>query len=304
MAITVSGPLIKLALSYGAQPSVIAFYRLFLTGLLMLILTFTNKNRRQEFALLFRREARKDLLLTVLGGVLLAVHYLMWIPSLSLTSTFGSVVLVTTQPLFTIAGAYLFFRERTVRSALKGVALSMLGVVIIGLFDSSLLTHSKTGLLGDVLALAGAYFAAMYFLCGRVVRRRVSIEPYTGLLYLVSSVVLIVVAFVTNADLFPSDYRIWLTFLGLAFICTLFGHTMLNWALGYVKASFVSMALLGEPIGAAVFAYFFFGERVGPGTFLGGVLIIAGVLWFTTIEARALKNTALKEQAEGQIISN
>jgi drug/metabolite transporter (DMT)-like permease len=41
----------------------------------------------------------------------------------------------------------------------------------------------------------------------------------------------------------------------LALVPQLLGHSSFNWALGYLSAAFVSVTLLGEPIGSTILAY-------------------------------------------------
>jgi drug/metabolite transporter (DMT)-like permease len=52
-----------------------------------------------------------------------------------------------------------------------------------------------------------------------------------------------------------------------------------NWALRYVRAYIVNLAVLGEPIGASLLAWWLLGggEVPGPSTVGGGLLIIAGL---------------------------
>jgi drug/metabolite transporter (DMT)-like permease len=57
----------------------------------------------------------------------------------------------------------------------------------------------------------------------------------------------------------------------------LIGHSTYNWALRYMPASFVSVALLGEPIGSTILAYFIFQEQPGWAKIVGAVLILCGI---------------------------
>ncbi len=57
----------------------------------------------------------------------------------------------------------------------------------------------------------------------------------------------------------------------------IFGHAVFNWALGYLSASFVSIALLGEPIGASVIAFFILNETPSILEVVGGGLILIGI---------------------------
>ena len=66
-------------------------------------------------------------------------------------------------------------------------------------------------------------------------------------------------------------------FLLMALIPTLLGHTMQNWALGYLPAYIVSISLLAEPIGSGLLAWLFFQEIPSFGVILGGLIVIAGL---------------------------
>ena len=70
-------------------------------------------------------------------------------------------------------------------------------------------------------------------------------------------------------------------FVGLAVGPGLLGHTVLNWALGHLESSVVSVSLLGEPIGATVLAAVLLGELPTRFTVIGGVVVLAGILLTT-----------------------
>jgi drug/metabolite transporter (DMT)-like permease len=57
----------------------------------------------------------------------------------------------------------------------------------------------------------------------------------------------------------------------------LMGHSSFNWALGYLSAAFVSISLLGEPIGSAVLAYILLDETPTLLKIIGAILILAGI---------------------------
>jgi drug/metabolite transporter (DMT)-like permease len=68
---------------------------------------------------------------------------------------------------------------------------------------------------------------------------------------------------------------LWLVLLAL--LPQLVGHSSFNWALRYLPASFVSVILLGEPIGSTILAVLILGEIPGWLKIGGGVLILAGI---------------------------
>ena len=84
--------------------------------------------------------------------------------------------------------------------------------------------------------------------------------------------------------------------LVLALACTLGGHALMSYLLGYVSADVVSFALLAEPIGAAIWALVLFGEKVSLPLLVSGVIVIIGLALYTLGEMRAAK----REKADSQ----
>jgi drug/metabolite transporter (DMT)-like permease len=70
----------------------------------------------------------------------------------------------------------------------------------------------------------------------------------------------------------------WTAFIGMALVSQIMGHSSYNWALRYLSASLVAVALLGEPIGATILAWFLFGETLTLAKVIGGALILTGIV--------------------------
>jgi len=217
---------------------------------------------------------RDELRCVVASGICLAAHFHLWITSLRYTSVASSVVIVSSQPLFVMAGAHLWLGERSARRGLWGGVIAVLGGALVGMGD---LQVSGQALLGDLLALGGAVALAAYFLLGRAARRRLGTFTYSGLVYGTAALVLAALAGFRGETLLGYPPREWMLFLGLAVLPTLGGHTLFNWALGKIRATVVSLAQLGEPVGAAGLAYLFFREIPSRWVLAGGALIMLGV---------------------------
>ncbi|WP_084327240.1 DMT family transporter [Desulfofundulus thermocisternus] len=261
----------------AAPPMVIAFYRLGFTVLMIAPVVLTRE--REEL----RSMGRRDILLACLSGVLLALHFTAWIASLEYTSIASSTVLVAMQPLFTVLGGYLLYREKIALPGLAGAALALLGSVMVGVGDFQI---GGRAFWGDILAFAGAIFVAGYVLIGRGLRHRLSLLPYIFVVYGASAVTLLAGALLAGVPLFPYPPTTWLWFFLLALVSTIFGHTIFNWALRYVKAAVVSVSLLGEPVGATILAYFIFHQVPSFLQLAGGLAIIAGLAIFIRAAGR------------------
>ena len=210
-----------------------------------------------------------------LSGFFLGVHFIFWIASLSYTSVASSVVIVCSDPVWVGVFSFLFLGERPTRNILIGIVLTVLGGTIIGWGDFSL---SPLALLGDALALIGAFLASGYLILGRKVRANLSLLEYVTPVYSVAALITLIIALFMDLDFFGYDLRIFALFFALAIVPQLIGHTSFNWALGHVPASIVAVSIVGEPLGSTILAYFILHEGLTSTKVIGGLFILMGIV--------------------------
>lgn len=269
LAVSWAGPLVR----FSTAPALaISAWRLLLSVVLLGAIVAARGGLRE-----IRMLARRDRMLAVLGGACLAAHFWAWIASLSLTSVASSVVLVNMQPVFVVALSALFLGERPVRRQGVGIAIAMVGALVIGWGDFAL---GSTALAGDALALAGAVFVAVYYVIGRRLRQHLDIWNYALVVYSIAAAVLVAVIGVhPGVALFGYGRTDWLVFVALALGPMLIGHTGVNYALRYIPAFVANLAVLGEPVGATLIAWALPGIRETPTlqTIVGGAVLLAGI---------------------------
>ncbi|MEN1968338.1 EamA family transporter [Lentibacillus sp. N15] len=275
IAVSTSAVLVKLA--SGVPAAIIANYRLLLAVILMA--PYVLLKHRHEF----RAIEKKDWILSAFAGVFLAFHFILWFESLNYTSVASSVVLVTLQPIFAFIGTYIFFKERFSQGAIISMVIALIGSFIISWGDFRL---SGTALLGDMLALIGAVAITAYFLLGQHARKRLSLMPYTFVVYGISSITLIIYNILLHNPFFGYSLNHWGIFLALAIIPTFLGHTLFNWALKWLSTATISMGIIFEPIGASILAYFILHEKVTSSQWLGGTIVVFGLLLFIMSTSR------------------
>lgn len=259
----------SILIKYSTAPSlIIAAYRLGFTVLLLLPSVIQGK--RQEI----REIDKKSLGICILSGVFLALHFATWITSIKYTSIASAAVLVNTHPVFILLGSVLILKEKVSKRNLLCMGIALGGGMIISMGDSTLGTHV---IFGDMLALAGAFFVAGYMMIGRAVRQHMSVTAYTFLVYGSCFVTLMIFVWAAGIPLHPYPFKEWLIFFALAVFCTILGHSIFNWALAYVKAAFVSTAVLGEPVFATLWAILLFTEHPSLWQIAGSVMIVFGI---------------------------
>lgn len=277
--VSYSGPMVKGALNEGASPLSVALLRMAAAALLLFPFELRTCVRRRIPLRLSARQWG----LTLLAALFLAGHYFTWITSLTGTSTFASVALVCTQPLFVAFFSYVLFHEKTPRRALPGALLALIGAVTIalsGMAGQGGSIAANDALKSNLLALLGAILMAAHWLTGREIRQSLAAEVYTPVLYLLTAALLACLLPVTGGFVMPIAALPYMA--GLVIGSTLLGHALFTYALAGVSANVVSFALLGEPVGAMIFSMIFFGEIPTPMVALGGALTLLGLglyLW-------------------------
>ncbi|MGO1061043.1 DMT family transporter [Planococcus sp. FY231025] len=254
-----------------ADSGVTAFYRMLFSILIMSPVFFMKYT--QEIKVLSRR----DWVFTSIAGIFLAFHFILWFESLNYTSVASSTVLVTLQPLFAFAGTYFFFKERLSAKTLISGAIAVLGSVLIGYGDFKI---SGMALYGDILALIACALITAYLLFGQDVRKRISLVTYTFVVYGVSTITLFFYILFKGESFGPYPASEWMWFLLLAIIPNLLGHTLFNWSLKWVSTNVISIAILFEPVGAAILAYYILGEMLTASQIIGGSVVLAGIIFF------------------------
>jgi len=251
-----------------APPLVIATYRLCLASLILGPIAWTRS--RDEL----RRLSRREILMALLSGAFLALHFGAWITSLSYTSVVTSVVLVTANPIFVAIASYFFFGEMLSRQTILGIVVCLIGAVLIGYGNWRL---GPSQLIGGLLALLGALAAAGYLLIGRRLRQSVGLLSYTSLVYSSAGLFLLLLTLALGYPLFGYTTPTYVMLVLLAVVPQLLGHSSLNWSLRFVSATLVTIAVLGEPVGATAWAFLILDEVPTLTEIGGGILILIGI---------------------------
>ncbi len=263
IAISTASIFVKLC---DAPVLIIAAYRMLLASLILMPMACHRKT--------WRGWHRNELGWHLLSGLFLSLHFAFWIASLKYTSVASSVILVTTHPIFVGVGGWLFLKERLGSNLIFGIALSVLGSGLISYGDMSL---SKEAWMGDGLALLGGIAASGYLLLGRKMRKDQDLLSYIFPVYSTAGLILVLLALIFQKSFWGYTSSTYLYLFLLALVPQLMGHTTFNWALKYLPAAAVAVAILGEPIGSTILAYLILGEGLTLWKIIGGISIFSGI---------------------------
>jgi drug/metabolite transporter (DMT)-like permease len=274
VGISFAGPLVKLS---RADPAAIAVWRL---GLALIVvsasLVFSGQWRE------LTRITRRELTFAIVGGISLALHFWAWNASIHLTTIAASVTLVSLQPAVVAVISAILIREAPSSRQSLGIAIAILGAFLIAAPDlaGGFASGGNRPLLGNLLALSAAVTAGLYYTIGRKLRVHLGVWSYVAVVYSAAFLTLLAIVIARGTPLGPHPPRELAIFIGLALGPTLLGHTGMNWALKLLPAFVVNLTVLGEPVGATLLGALIpsIHEIPGPTTFIGGAVVLAGVI--------------------------
>ena len=264
----------------GVAADQLVIYRSLVAGLLAgTVLLFTNPKA-------FKVQWRELPMLLVFGVVGLAMLQWAYSNAVSILPVGIALLFEYTAIIIVPLAARIFFKERTTKNFWIGVALVISGLLIV-----SQIWAGGLNPVGVLFAFAAAMFLAFYFLMGQ--HYGLSRDPMSTMFYtmLIASVFWIV----AGGGSFPMPDLGKLVSLGgnlstvtvplglpLAWLTVLgsFAPMALGFmALKLTTASKVSITQTAEPIFAFIFGWLWLGQSMDLLQGLGGVLVIAGIVF-------------------------
>lgn len=220
------------------------------------------------------RPTRRELALLVLAGLLWFGVYQVVLNEAEQRVDAGTAsMLVLIAPIFIVALAAVFLKERTTPNLLRGGALAFAGVVVIGLATSS----RSASLVGVILCLVAALSSAIGVVAEKPVLNRISALQVTWICCTVGALFCLPFApqLVREWRVAPGSGIAWLVFLGVfptSIAFTTWAYALARGSAGRLAAT----AYLVPPI-TIVMSWLILGEAPSAIAVLGGVLCLVGV---------------------------
>ena len=211
----------------------------------------------------------------ILAGLFFSADLAFWHWSIKLTSVANATLFANFTPIFVTIGAYFLLGERVRPSFLVGLMLALGGAVLL-MGDSLALSFDH--LLGDGLGVITAVFYGGYLLVVTRLRNALSVARIMLWSGVVTAIVLLPVALLSGESIVPATPRGWLILIALAWGSHAAGQSLIAYALAHLPASFSSVALLVQPVGAALLAWILLAEPLGTLQALGGAVVLSGVM--------------------------
>lgn len=279
----------------NAPGAVTGFYRMAVT-VLVLALPFARRLRGRPAL------PRRELAIAVAGGLFFAGDLLFWNTGVLLGGATNPTLLGNTAPIWVALGALLFFHERLSPAFWAGLLIAIAGAIIILGVGAE---RGPAPGLGTLFGLVSGFFYGAYFLVTQRSRQRLDALTNFWLGAAGATLLLFAASLLLDQPLTGYASTTYLNFLALGLVVQVGGQFAFSYALGYLPASIVSPAGLGQPVVTALLAWPLLGEQLTAVQALGGLAVLTGIYIVhrsrsrRAVSATALPAAATPSQQEG-----
>ncbi len=248
--------------------AVLTAWRLLLAGSMLLPFAW-NEWRSHAPA---RGEIR--LTLTLLPGLVFALHLVSWVEGARRTPTANASLIANMAPVVLPVLLYLLVKEKVNRREWWGTGVALLGLLILIGGD---VRFSPATARGDLICLGSMMFLSLYLALARQRSRWFpGFALYIAPLYLVGAAVSFLLVAVLGQPWLPAAGQ-WAWVLALAVIPTVVGHGLLNFSMKRLRGQVVAVASQTQFVFAGTAAYFIFGTVPSLTFYPACLLALAGL---------------------------
>lgn len=240
-----------------------------------------------------RFSARDWRLLLIASFFGIPVQFLVQFYGLKLTTVSHAALMVGTMPVILAIGAVLFSHEHLDLKGWLAVFASAAGIALI-IFSSDRtgsvghLIHGGSPF-GDLLVISAMFVALIWILLNQRLMAH-GHSPLSVTIWGILAGTAMLAAWVLVRQGPPPvrhiPIHIWLAVAASGLLCTAAATLLWNWGIHRVPASRAGVFLNIEPAVGAILGVELLGDRLGPGAWLGGALIIAAAIVLTTTKNR------------------
>lgn len=285
----------------GTSPLTVAAWRAILVALVFGVWAVVQSPRRLGALKVDPPTLRHG----ALYGLALAVASSTYVGGFAFTTLANAVFFHNLAPLAAFPLAWWLFKERPSAQGISGAVMAIAGVGLlsgVSLFQFSHYTHGRF-LMGDALAVLSALAYAAVLVSTRAARQASTpLVPTLFVAWSVAALVLALLALVFGSLSLSLPSFLWI--LGLSLLSTNLPFYLLNLGMREVPAGQASVLSMAEVVFTTIMGWLVFGEVLSPLGWMGGALVVGGVLYALTDGQGASSGPEASEEGTSDSTSN
>ena len=263
LCISIFPILVKLKLTPGL---ISAFYRMaFAFTILIPFAVFSGK---------FKIPPTKYLILALLCGILFGSDVAVWNIAIQESSATQASLLTNLSPVWVGIASFLFLNPKPKTNFWIGTVVAVFGMVtFVGFRFFTNLDFDRA----FVFAILSGVFYAAYLLVSKNTLAEANVFSFMFLSLFASSIYLGIICLLAEEPFTGFTNAGWGILVIQAVICQLTAWFLISFATQHMKATRVSLSLLGQAILTAIIAFFFLDELITLQMVLGGIILLFGI---------------------------
>ncbi|HZW77640.1 MAG TPA: DMT family transporter [Flavobacteriaceae bacterium] len=255
--------LVKLEL---APPIISGFYRMGIAAALLLPYTILSKQLKvSSLGLLF---------LNVICGLLFALDVAVWNIAIQESTATQATLITNLSPVWVGMGALFFLRNKPTINFWIGTTIAILGMIVLVGFQIFVDFDFNRAF---IFAILSGMFYAIYMLVSKRVLHDMEVLPFITISTTTSAIALAILSAVNGEAFIGYSQEGWIVFLIQGVVCQLMAWLLLGYATKHMKATRVSVSLLGQAVLTAILAWLFIGEIINFRMIVGGIILLFGI---------------------------
>lgn len=263
LAISIFPILVKLELTPG---TISAFYRMAFSAALIIPYAIITRS--------FKLPETKYLLFSVLCGFIFGADIIVWNVAIIESTATQATLLSNLSPVWVGLGTFLFLASKPKINFWIGTVIALFGMVVLIGFDFFFdLSFDRAFL----LAILSGMLYANYMLVSKSALEKVDVISYMCIMLFSASVFTGIVSYLLDQPFTGFSNAGWLVLVVQAVVCQLLAWLFLSYATKHMRATRVSISLLGQGFLATLLAWVFLKEEITFQMIVGGVILIIGI---------------------------
>ncbi|MBU2920966.1 DMT family transporter [Winogradskyella psychrotolerans] len=255
--------LVKLNLTPGL---VSAFYRMAIASLFIVPYVLITKQ--------FKVTSKKALGFSMICGVVFGLDVGVWNIAIQQSTATQATLLTNLSPVWVGVGAFLFLKDKPKQNFWMGTVVAIIGMVLLVGFDLFLNFDFNIAFIFGVLS---GMLYAVYMLLSKTILEEMEVMTFMMISLLSSTIALGVLSYAFNEPFTGFSDAGWLVLVVQGVVCQLLAWLLISFATKHMRATRVSVSLLGQAVLASILAWWLLDEQVSLQMVIGGIVLLFGI---------------------------
>ncbi|SFW59589.1 DMT family transporter [Cellulophaga fucicola] len=263
LCISVFPILVKLNLTPGV---ISAFYRMAVASVCILPYVLLTKQ--------FKITAKKPFFYAILCGVIFGLDVAVWNIAIQESTATQATLLTNLSPVWVGIGAFLFLKDKPTKNFWIGTIVAILGMMMLVGFKTFI--NLDFNLAFGFAVLSGMLYA-VYMLLSKNILNQMNVLTFMTTSVVASTVFLGVLSYSINEPFAGFSNAGWFVLVVQGLVCQLLAWLLISYATKHMRATRVSVSLLGQAILASFLAWLFLDEAISLQMVIGGLVLLFGI---------------------------